>query len=175
MSGTDAAAALPPVEAATAALHSLQVGAGDPVSPAAVVGPRSDYISKECWYMSMAILASQRSKDPQTQVRGGLGGKWVGVGVVGEGLVGLVKSGICAKLLSLTIPVQLRRTPEPYHGLHPAVRSTTYFPFFNLRFLFFSKVGSCLVSPAGVLVSMGYNGFPVGCSDTEVGGAIRAY
>ncbi|EDQ90054.1 uncharacterized protein MONBRDRAFT_3136, partial [Monosiga brevicollis MX1] len=57
---------------------------------------REDYISKECWYMSMAMLAAKRSKDPNTQV------------------------------------------------------------------------GCTIINPDGIVVSMGYNGFPIGCSDQEL-------
>eukprot|EP00730_Choanoeca_flexa_P016559 TRINITY_DN7855_c0_g1_i1.p1 TRINITY_DN7855_c0_g1~~TRINITY_DN7855_c0_g1_i1.p1 ORF type:complete len:196 (+),score=32.60 TRINITY_DN7855_c0_g1_i1:94-681(+) len=59
-------------------------------------GKRTDHLSKECWYMSMAILASQRSKDPATQV------------------------------------------------------------------------GCAIVNTDGIVLAMGYNGFPVGCSDDEL-------
>jgi deoxycytidylate deaminase len=36
-----------------------------------------------------------------------------------------------------------------------------------------SQVGCTIVNPDGVVVSMGYNGFPMGCSDDKVSPAGR--
>ena len=30
-----------------------------------------------------------------------------------------------------------------------------------------TQVGACIVSPENIIISTGYNGFPVGCSDDE--------
>eukprot|EP00049_Salpingoeca_infusionum_P027486 m.32653 g.32653 ORF g.32653 m.32653 type:complete len:246 (-) comp9542_c0_seq1:285-1022(-) len=66
------------------------------MSQLALQEQKRDCISKQTWYMGMAILASKRSKDPNTQV------------------------------------------------------------------------GCVIVDPNGIVVSTGYNGFPVGCSDDEL-------
>eukprot|EP01147_Barroeca_monosierra_P005596 gene5596-8942_t len=65
-------------------------------------GRRQNCLSKDAWYMAMAVLASKRSKDPRTQV------------------------------------------------------------------------GCVIVDGKGVIVSVGYNGFPTGCPDTELPWAKEA-
>ena len=37
-----------------------------------------------------------------------------------------------------------------------------------------TQVGACIVSPDNKILSMGYNGFPIGCSDDEFPGTGKA-
>ena len=38
-----------------------------------------------------------------------------------------------------------------------------------------SQVGACIVSPENKILSLGYNGMPMGCSDDEMPGSGRVH
>lgn len=37
-----------------------------------------------------------------------------------------------------------------------------------------SEVGACIVSPENKILSLGYNGMPIGCNDDDMPGSARA-
>jgi dCMP deaminase len=83
---------------------------------------RENYLEWDEYFMGVAFLAAQRSKDPSTQV------------------------GLQYLRISFSFSMTLK----------------------NYLIYIFSKVGACIVNKELKIVGVGYNGFPIGCSDDNL-------
>jgi len=109
----------------------------DPTFPPLPSSPSPDFCA-------VAQLSAQRSKDPSTQVRLMSANGQVHLAAV-EGKPGMGAWGQ---------PPSCEQTDRPL--THPPHAPLPPHP---------SKVGACIVSKRNEIIGVGYNGFPVGCSD----------
>lgn len=113
--------------------------------------PLRSYLSWDDYFMAVAFLSAQRSKDPNKQAGG-----WPSPSARRLQLCTLQSAGCgstCCSTCSWVVPRLL-----PY--LH---RLATYPSS--------SQVGACIVDANNVICGIGYNGFPRGCADSSVRGA----
>jgi dCMP deaminase len=103
--------------------------------------PRTDYLSWDDYFMAVAFLSAGRSKDPNKQVNM------------------LIKlhphpplTSVCGDHMSHTQDSMEHTQQYAVTQHHPSM----------------TQVGACIVNDDNIILSIGYNGFPRGCSDSQL-------
>ena len=120
---------------------------------------RTDYINWDEYFMGIALLTAMRSKDPSSQV---------GACIVSpeNKILSLGYNGMPIGCDDDAMPWE--REGEPLNTDY--INWDEYFMGIALLTAMRSKdpssqVGACIVSPENKILSLGYNGMPIGCDD----------
>ncbi|KAJ9559535.1 hypothetical protein OSB04_004695 [Centaurea solstitialis] len=129
----------------SAAVLRRNSSSGDPYDPS----KRNGYLSWDDYFMAIAFLSAERSKDPNRQYLLYFFTKW--------------EPNDFPNTWRILSPKPVRDKLRSGMGVH--LLSMCKRRKVDVKVL---MVGACLVSQDGIILGIGYNGFPRGCSDDKL-------